>query len=319
MKFSVVIGNPPYNKGMDINFIQIGYKLSSEVCCMIVPAKWQTSDDECNGINYNNFRKELVRHMKKVVFYPCSRDIFDILQVDGITYFLLDKELHEKCLVSNICRVYKALESDGVYRDIRNRQSLLNFVDNIVKRLGHYEKFMFNHISTSSRFRVYMNNKAGGGAFASAELTEGNEDRTTRRVFFTGASYIEDTLGIDKTCGVHRENRTAEQLVFTSDSKEECENFIRYLNTRFVQMLLSGNQSKLSLILTDDCFRFVPSIENEIGTDGKIGYQHKWTDEELYEKYNITEKEQRDIESYVNRRENYGLVKEKKAETVKVM
>ena len=87
------------------------------------------------------------------------------------------------------------------------------------------------------------------------------------------------------------------------------------LNTRFVQMLLSGNQSKLSLILTDDCFRFVPSIENEIGTDGKIGYQHKWTDEELYEKYNITEKEQRDIESYVNRRENYGLVKEKKAET----
>ena len=314
MKFSIVIGNPPYNKGMDINFIQIGYKISREVCCMIVPAKWQTADDEYSGTNYANFRKEIVQHMKEVVFYPCSKDIFDILQVDGITYFLLDKEVHEKCLVSNRCSVYKILESDGIYRDIRNRQSLSNFVDNIINRLGQYEKFRFNHISMSSRFRVYMNNKAGGGAFASADLTEGCKDSETRKVFFTGASYIEDTLGIDKTCGIHRENRTAEQLVFTSDNKEECENFIRYLNTRFVQMLLSGNQSKLSCILTDDCFRFVPSIENEIGADGKIGYQHKWTDEELYEKYNITEKEQRDIESYVNRRENYGLMKEKDGE-----
>lgn len=29
---------------------------------------------------------------------------------------------------------------------------------------------------------------------------------------------------------------------------------------------------------------------------------------------NITEKEQRDIESYVNRRENYGLMREKDGE-----
>lgn len=60
MKFSIVIGNPPYNKGMDINFIQIGYKISREVCCMIVPAKWQTADDEYSGTNYANFRKEIV-------------------------------------------------------------------------------------------------------------------------------------------------------------------------------------------------------------------------------------------------------------------
>ena len=45
MKFDIVIGNPPYNHGIDMDFIAVGYRLSAVCCCMIAPAKWQTSDD----------------------------------------------------------------------------------------------------------------------------------------------------------------------------------------------------------------------------------------------------------------------------------
>lgn len=44
MKFDVVIGNPPYNKGMDLDFVDLGYKLSKKNVCMITPAKWQTAE-----------------------------------------------------------------------------------------------------------------------------------------------------------------------------------------------------------------------------------------------------------------------------------
>ena len=39
MKFDVVIGNPPYNKGMDLDFVDLGYKISNKYTVMITPAK----------------------------------------------------------------------------------------------------------------------------------------------------------------------------------------------------------------------------------------------------------------------------------------
>lgn len=41
VKFDVVIGNPPYNNDLYLDFVQLGYQLSSNYVCMITPAKWQ--------------------------------------------------------------------------------------------------------------------------------------------------------------------------------------------------------------------------------------------------------------------------------------
>ena len=43
MKFDVVIGNPPYNKGMDLDFVDLGYKISNKYTVMITPAKCKRS------------------------------------------------------------------------------------------------------------------------------------------------------------------------------------------------------------------------------------------------------------------------------------
>ena len=90
MKFDVVIGNPPYNKGMDLDFVDLGYKISNKYTVMITPAKWQTTADDYSGcasknINYKQFREMYVPHMSYVCFYPQSMEVFDIYQIDGIT------------------------------------------------------------------------------------------------------------------------------------------------------------------------------------------------------------------------------------------
>lgn len=81
MKFDVVIGNPPYNKGMDLDFVDMGFELSKQYTVMITPAKWQTAEADqrvMSKMTYGEFRKKIVPHMSKVVFFPCCKDVFDI-------------------------------------------------------------------------------------------------------------------------------------------------------------------------------------------------------------------------------------------------
>ena len=63
---------------------------------MITPAKWQTAEANQridSQMSYGDFRKKIVPHMKEVVYYPNSLDVFEkVYQIDGITYFCIDKQ-----------------------------------------------------------------------------------------------------------------------------------------------------------------------------------------------------------------------------------
>ena len=135
MKFDVVIGNPPYNKGMDLDFVNLGFDLSSKYCCMITPAKWQTAEADqrlSSKMTYGEFRKKLVPHMSYICFYPDASDVFDIGLKGGISYFLLLKQQNTKSVVKNIMTSQKYFNGI-VERDIRNGATLLNIGNEIVK------------------------------------------------------------------------------------------------------------------------------------------------------------------------------------------
>lgn len=128
-KFGVVIGNPPYNKGMDLDFVHKAYQLSDDkdgIVCMITPAKWQTAADDYSGcasktIDYKQFREKLVPHMSEVCFYFDCKDIFDIGQRDGITWYIIDKNTHEKTKIINKCRLQPYFNSESM-RSLRERE-----------------------------------------------------------------------------------------------------------------------------------------------------------------------------------------------------
>lgn len=159
MKFDVVIGNPPYNKGMDLDFIDMGFELSKQYTAMITPAKWQTADANqgvaSKNMTYGKFREKLVPHMSKVVFYPECSDVFGIAQADGITYFLIDKDTHATCVVENRCKLQSLFNSTAT-RDISKEQSLLNIGQEIVDYLGQYTRWAWPPL-TKGRFEVWLN------------------------------------------------------------------------------------------------------------------------------------------------------------------
>lgn len=123
VKFDVVVGNPPYNKGMDIDFVNMGYELSKQFTCMITPAKWQTAEANqriSSQMSYGQFREKLVHHMSYVCYFPNSLDVFNnVYQIDGLTYYLIDKQKHDVCTVKNVCdQIFK---DKGKINDIMSK------------------------------------------------------------------------------------------------------------------------------------------------------------------------------------------------------
>lgn len=80
MRFDVVIGNPPYNNDIYLDFVTLGHSLASQYTVMITPAKWQAKGGKKNV----DFRKHIVPYMSKIVFYPNSKDVFDVVEQGGV-------------------------------------------------------------------------------------------------------------------------------------------------------------------------------------------------------------------------------------------
>lgn len=280
MRFDVVIGNPPYNKGMDIDFINLGFELSTKYCVMITPAKWQTAEDNqriASKMTYGQFRKKIVPHMSNVVFYPDCKDVFDIYQCDGICYYLIDSNnIYDKCKVTNIS--YNRSYINRVEtRSILNRESLWNIGNEIVEYLGDTSKIEMQ-TGENCRYHVMTNSQLSGYDWF---IPEGPR-------YCLAVSVIVDTKNGESWSGL-------KTLSFGSDDIKECESFISYINTRFVRFLVAITLSGEIGLPTSNTFRFVPAPPS-----GK--FDHIYTDDELYKDFNLPQKYIDVIEAVVKER-----------------
>lgn len=297
MKFDVVIGNPPYNRGIDIDFVSLGYQISKSYVCMVIPGKWQTAESThitASNMSYGEFRNKYTKHIRYVCFYPCCKDIFDILQVDGITIILMDKNIHNDVIIENRCKYFTELNS--IYRRTLNGmhgpETLINVGFDILQSIKNFKHFTFPIVNKTKRFQVWVNQQCPGGSLSTVE--------SRRPAMFIGAGVIEDTL-------VNKNEHTASiALVYESDNRLECESFLSWIQSKFVQFFRFINQNKMNSTLTDDCFRFVPA-PMVLGINGNVvdgKFDHIYTDEELYKTFNISSEHIKIIETIVKGRKD---------------
>ena len=76
-------------------------------------------------------------------------------------------------------------------------------------------------------------------------------------------------------------------LMAIFDTKQEADNYCRYIKTKFVRCLISMITATQQLSRAN--FRYVPLQD----------FSKSWTDEELYKKYNLTADEIQFIESMI--------------------
>jgi hypothetical protein len=271
----IVIGNPPYNKGSDVDFIYTGFHLSKHLTVMITPAKWQTSDQDqriASHISYGTFRKEIVPYMDKMVYYINSDNVFKgVQQIDGITYYRLNKDTNPidrdyKCSITNICTDTPDFNSTSI-RTLVNEESLFNIgsevVNTIENKLGklieNKTSYQFPKLTGTKKYKVYMNTKMSGFNWFSG----------------SGVRYV---TGISRIITNNNEYTGESKCIFESDNEDECYSYMSWLYSKPVRFLVLINVSKLNNINTNHYFRFVPD---------KTIFDHIFTDDELYEEYGI--------------------------------
>ena len=283
MNFDVVIGNPPYNNDLYLDFVTCGHQRANKYSLWITPAKWQAKGGDKNEL----FRKNIEPHMKDIVYYPDCSDVFNIGEVPGISYFLLEDKYNSETKVRNVCKL-QAKYNDETLRSIKNRETLFNKGSILNEKLKNYAKFDLKKTPKGKRYQVWTNNKVAiGGGKSQGTLIYSNEGTLQ----CLQISRLIDNSNCLDTASIIADS----QQTFSSDSKNECESFISWIYTKFVRYLLSINLAGLTGIANpnSDWWRFVPD-------PGK--FDHVFTDEELYNKYSLTQDEISLIESVIKER-----------------
>ena len=287
----MVIGNPPYNNDIYMEFVESGWGVSDKFTIMITPAKWQTH----GGARPEAFRKNVVKYMRYVGYYPDCLDIFGITVICGVSYFLLDKcneSSSSGCIVLNKSKLQPKVNS-VVIRDISNGQTLWNCGDRIVQKLRMCKIYDFGEVTDRKKYVVNINKQLSNALamyawdFKLGRLKEecigsggclfsrnGNTSVLGRSTILESTESVKSGTSMD---------------IFTSDSIDECKSFTSWIYTKFVRFLIMINIGPLT-VMNKQGWRFVPDPGS---------FDHIFADTELYEKYGLDENDIDIIESTI--------------------
>lgn len=297
MKFDVVIGNPPYNNDMYLDFVTLGDQLATKYTCMITPAKWQAKGGEKNEA----FRKNIVPRMSDIVFYPNEKDVFDIHILGGLTYFIIDKEQHDTKLVTNISNGKTATDKISFLNgDIILDVKCACIISKVLQSPG------YSSITKSKDFipqKSYFCNKQPSEILPDENGHFYLKNQTNfMKISDSYIKHIEEARQYKVYCGynvnpvplahIYEPNEVANRVscLMGFGSLDKCNSIKSYYETRFIWFL--AYVASTGTICTDT-FKWVPD-------PGK--FDHIFTDEELYKKYNLTPEEIAIIESVIKER-----------------
>lgn len=300
MKFDVVIGNPPYNNDIYLDFVTLGHSLANKYTVMITPAKWQAKGGDKN----EKFRKDIVPYMSKIVFYPDATEIFDIAEIDGISYYLICEKKHDTKTIINRSSINPNFNSvakrrvDGVLNNaalsiinkLTGPKISINAKNNHFKLCGN----------SGTGIKVYSGGKLSGEC-TTVDIGSNHADIYKFKVIsneMLGYAFFFDKEG--RILGSPDYKVLEPGVVCSShycvyrtfDNRAEAGSLISYLNTKLIRFItaltLTGTTTS-----KDEFWRFVPDPG---------AFDHIFTDAELYKKYGLTPEEINIIESVIKER-----------------
>jgi site-specific DNA-methyltransferase (adenine-specific) len=321
MQFDVIIGNPPYQfddggHGRSAtpiyqHFVEQAKRLDPRYLVMIIPSRWLGG-----GKGLSEFRATMLKddRVRKLVDYENAQEAFPGVDfAGGVCYFLWDRESRGLCEVTNITgtsQVVSERRLDEFSTFVRHSAA----IPIIRKVLSKNEPRMSEQVSSRKPFGLatdvrpeksgdlILRWEKGEGPYPRSKVEDGTELIDKWKVI---TSYV----GYDHAGNPGKDGRrrvlskidilppgticTETYLVVGSyETKEEAENLVSYMKTRFFRFLMA--QFMYSHHLTKSAYGFVPILD----------MKQVWSDESLAKRYGLTDEEVAFIASKVRPYDN---------------
>ena len=318
MKFDVVIGNPPYqvsDEGLNKDsatpiyhhFIDRVKDLKPNYISMVIPSKWMKG-----GKGLNQFRKRMIddTRISHLVDFQDGIEIFPSVEISGgVCYFLWESNYNGKVdytynalngEVDKSTRYLKNTVTDNIIRDSRQLSIIEKaaideevFFDSIVSPrnpFGMVTNFFDSYKYTYDEHmeEIVSVHHVSGNRGSKRDVSYVHSDDIPRSVesvdkyklFFSKAYNYRSTVPPEVILGTPGSACTETFLkIGDFDTKEEMNNCLTYIKTKFFRALLYYNRYSLSI--TRGAFSLIPMQD----------FSKSWTDEELYKKYKLNDDE----------------------------
>jgi adenine-specific DNA methylase len=332
MQFDVIIGNPPYQladgggSGASASpiynlFVEQAKALAPRFLTMVIPSRWFTG-----GKGLDDFRDSMLNddRVRSIDDYLISSDVFPgVALKGGICYFLWDRENPGPCRVTTHFKdeepttATRPLLEQGLDVFIRYNPGL-SILEKVAAVEGASEGSLaipadkrfdslvssrkpfglpstFNGKPNKGRNDVLVYQSGGSGYVARSSVPAGTELIDKWKVFVGFAApgtgnkdtyphRIISTPFLGEPGTISTETYL---LIGPVESRKQAESILSYLSCRLVRFLILLH--KPSHNTTRKVYTFVPTQK----------WNRQWTDEDLYDKYGITDNEIGFIDSMV--------------------
>ena len=273
--------------------------------CLITPTKWLAGNKTFKKVRYTLLSE---RHLKEMRDYMNAGQVFAGRSIaGGVSYFLYDKEYIGDTKFTTINNQLYTNNRELKPNDIVPRHYIGDLVIEKVKQKS--EAFLCDYIykdlwnlRTDYEGSVIRSNDKEveiitprGTRYEEYGIEP--EYYNTYKVSFTRAvagkavepdkDYQYRLLSTIRVLKPGQICNASYMVIPNITTKEYAENIKAYLETKFVRFLVL--QTLFGIGLTPSRFKYVPFVD----------FTKQWTDEELYERYEISDKEREFIEALI--------------------
>lgn len=336
MKFDIIVGNPPYQENISKedgnaslakqlfpSFVRLSMELDPDYSTLIIPSKWFLADAQDKSfIKLREYIKNN-NHIKKMVNFTGSNDVFPDVNVGSVSYYLYEKnykgdvEFIEKSsekqtivnrpLFEREMNVIIPINNPNLFsilrkvKDAPNFKSLMTIAtgrnafgvvgkDSVVKDISK-EKYYDGAISLRCAHEVirYIDEK---------KVSKNKEIMNSWKIFISKANGGAGLLTDNKQVSILGRPYLAEPKSVCTDSlipigcfnsKREAENLCKYISTKFLRFMVGIVKSSQNLY--QPVYKFVPLQDFSYKSDINWDLSIKKIDMQLYNKYNLTKSE----------------------------
>jgi hypothetical protein len=265
-KFDVVVGNPPYNQMIDMDFVKKSYNISN-IIYFVHPTTWLM--DEKNKQKKFITTKELIKdHLENITLFNGNK-LFGIGLFVPCAYILINKSKKTKGItchdkINDVNLVYDDIYEINKYS---NRDLYFSIKNKVLVYLSNHRN-LWQHYLNNKDSKEYMVSFTG----IRGNVEMNNDIKMVQADFYT-------IVSADRIVQKSTEKVGDSFLKFYFETEVEANNFLNYLKLTIIRFIFSIYKNNQNL------------HRGELSIIPMLDFTKKWTDIDIIKLFNFTKDE----------------------------